>query len=151
MQFPFVPFLVLFCHTISSGDLEDLKLLEEVATTLRAAGGVSEGAERLYRLCMVFSQVANVYVDAKLQEARCLSDTSDYQPAAYLGEHFDSYLNALGLGPSSVPSVPTAVTGVGNPGDGEVLSGLLDIDMAQSLEDWYLGSRQMMGLLESDF
>ncbi|EEP80772.1 predicted protein [Uncinocarpus reesii 1704] len=150
LQCPFVPFLVTFCHTISSGDMDDLRLLEEVATSLQAAGGLSEGAERLYRLCMVFYQVAKVYVDAKLQEAENANETSAYQPATYPGEEFDSYLNALGLGPSLAPYMPRGVTGAGNNNSEGTMPDFFDVDMAQSLEDWYLGNRHMMGLLESD-
>ncbi|EER26066.1 Fungal specific transcription factor, putative [Coccidioides posadasii C735 delta SOWgp] len=151
LQCPFVPFLVIFCHTISSGDLDDLKLLEEVATSLQAAGSLSEGAERLYRLCMVFYQVAKVYVDAKRQEAENTNTTSEYQPIAYPGEQFDSYLNALGLGPSLAPSMLRGHADIGNNDGVEVIPELFDVEMAQSLEDWYLGNRHMMGLLESDF
>ncbi|KMU87278.1 hypothetical protein CIHG_04723 [Coccidioides immitis H538.4] len=151
LQCPFVPFLVIFCHTISSGDLDDLKLLEEVATSLQAAGSLSEGAERLYRLCMVFYQVAKVYVDAKRQEVENTNTTSEYQPIAYPGEQFDSYLNALGLGPSLAPSMLRGHADIGNNDGVEAIPELFDVEMAQSLEDWYLGNRHMMGLLESDF
>ncbi|KAI1928138.1 hypothetical protein LOZ66_005313 [Ophidiomyces ophidiicola] len=150
LQCPFVPFLVIFCHIVASGDLDDLRLLGDVATNLQSAGKVSEGAERLYRLCMVFYQVAKVYVNAKLLEAENGNELQDCQLAVNPGNQFDSYLNALGLGPPLAPFIPKGITDVGGNNEEDPLQGLFDIDMAQSLEDWYSGNRHMMGLLESD-
>ncbi|ODH14273.1 hypothetical protein ACO22_06617 [Paracoccidioides brasiliensis] len=65
---PFTPYLVIFTHTIATADLADLKLLEEVSASLESARHISEAAERLFKLCAVFYQVALLYVDVRMRE-----------------------------------------------------------------------------------
>ncbi|KKZ62349.1 hypothetical protein EMCG_03235 [[Emmonsia] crescens] len=65
---PFTPYLVLFTHTIASADLTDLKLLGEISSLLEGARHISEAAERLWKLCAVFYQVARLYVDVRMRE-----------------------------------------------------------------------------------
>ncbi|KAG5297629.1 fungal specific transcription factor domain-containing protein [Histoplasma ohiense] len=65
---PFTPYLVLFTHTIATADLDDLKLLEEVSSSLETARHISEAVDRLCKLCAVFYQVARLYVDVRMRE-----------------------------------------------------------------------------------
>ncbi|KGQ01398.1 hypothetical protein PAAG_11862 [Paracoccidioides lutzii Pb01] len=65
---PFTPYLVIFTHTIATADLADLKLLEEISASLESARHISEAAERLFKLCAVFYQVALLYVDVRMRE-----------------------------------------------------------------------------------
>ncbi|PGH08262.1 hypothetical protein AJ79_06048 [Helicocarpus griseus UAMH5409] len=65
---PFTPYLVLFTHTIATASLDDLALLEQVSNSLESARDISEGGERLFRLCAVFFQVARLYVEVRMRE-----------------------------------------------------------------------------------
>lgn len=138
--------MVLFCHTITASSLDDLKLLEDVSNSLQAAGRVSEGADRLYRLCVVFYQVAKVYVDAQLKE---LEHTSANLP--YPGTEFDSFFAALGFAPPQAP--PSRGDGTTNTGEERGMGNTQqpgEFEMEQTLDGWFTGSQYIMGLLESD-
>ncbi|KAF3492001.1 fungal specific transcription factor domain-containing protein [Arthroderma uncinatum] len=152
LQCPFAPFMVTFCHTIAASDLEDLNLLGEVATSLQAAAGVSEAADRLYRLCLVFYQVAKLYVDVQPKEPH------DYPVIPKPGEEFDDYLTSLGFGPNTLtPSTSDGnnITNFNDPADPSMASfqiptELMDTDMSHTFGDWFLDNQYMMGLLDSD-
>ena len=71
---PFTPFMLLFCHVISTYDLSDLQLLADFADSLHTQPENADkpnynGAERMYGLCFVFHRVAKLYVEAKAREA----------------------------------------------------------------------------------
>ncbi|KAK2748729.1 hypothetical protein FQN57_000310 [Myotisia sp. PD_48] len=148
LQCPFAPFMVMFCHTIAAQDLADLELLEEIATSLQVASEFSEAADRLYRLCLVFYQVAKLYVDAQPKEAHTLRVLP--QP----GEDFNNYLTSLGFGPNLTvggtdqeAGGPTSTPTYFHPAAFEMPNELME---AQTLENWVLDNQYMMGLLESD-
>lgn len=61
----FTPFVVIFLHAIAATSMEDVKLLEEVVTTLRPARGVSSASERLYNIGANFARVARGLVEAQ--------------------------------------------------------------------------------------
>ncbi|PGH27088.1 hypothetical protein AJ80_01275 [Polytolypa hystricis UAMH7299] len=161
LQCPFTPFIVLFSHTISSPDLDDLKLLEEVSLSLQAAARVSDGVERLSHICSVFYKVAKVYVKATNN-----STSSNHSPIPpYPGTEFDTYLQALGLGMPSVSTTNTAAPagGAGFPSRTPGTSGSSEAPVGDlhplnpfegagspALHDMYLGNPYMMGLLDSD-
>ncbi|KAK2796502.1 hypothetical protein FQN49_009011, partial [Arthroderma sp. PD_2] len=152
LQCPFAPFMVTFCHTIAASDLEDLKLLGEVATSLQAAADVSEAADRLYRLCLVFYQVAKLYVDVQPKEP------DGYPVIPKPGEEFDDYLTSLGFGPNTL----TSATGGGDNNTNlndqtdhsmatlQIPAELMETDMSHTFGDWILDNQYMMGLLDSD-
>lgn len=150
LLFPFAPFMVLFCHTITASSLDDLKLLEDVSASLQAAGTVSEGADRLYRLCVVFYQVAKVYVDAQLKELQCSGANVDI-PFTSPGTEFDSFFTALGFAPPQPPPSSSEVMDHGSAeGSGVAQAQQPEgFEMEQTLDGWFTGSQYIMGLLES--
>ena len=98
---------MVFCNAIDTSDLDDLKCLGDAVATLQSSAGLSEGVDKLYRLCAVFYQVAKLYIESKLNPDRAPpSETPANKPAyetdapPHAGGEFDPYLNALGLGPS---------------------------------------------------
>ena len=151
LLFPFAPFMVLFCHTITASSLDDLKLLEDVSDSLQAAGKISEGADRLYRLCVVFYQVAKVYVDAQLKELECANTSVDIS-YPYPGTEFDSFFTALGFVPPQPPPPSRGMESNSiSAGPGDVHAQQPEgFEMEQTLEGWFTGSQYIMGLLESD-
>lgn len=50
----FTPFIVTFLHAIGAHNSEDVKLLEDVLSTLQNARVASKAAERLFQICSAF-------------------------------------------------------------------------------------------------
>lgn len=54
----FTPFLVVFLQAIATGDSELLNLLQKVIESLKFTARASKAADRLYRVCSAFGEVA---------------------------------------------------------------------------------------------
>ncbi|KAJ9267954.1 transcriptional regulator family: Fungal Specific TF [Paecilomyces variotii] len=54
----FTPFIVTFLHAIGAHNSEDVKLLEDVLSTLQNARAASKAAERLFQICSAFVRLA---------------------------------------------------------------------------------------------
>ncbi|KAJ5689226.1 hypothetical protein N7462_003618, partial [Penicillium macrosclerotiorum] len=165
---PFVPFIVIFCHVITTSDNEDLTRLEDFVASLHPLCRFSQSIDRLHTLCSVLSTVARLYV-----EARAKDKSGEGQGIASVGQEFDVYLSALGLAPGSVmtnsqgyfqPDLPIISTGDSAPSlqtTGFSAPGapsqapaqdmsLAEMSQAAQLGNWYSGNQYMMGLLEED-
>lgn len=121
----------------------DLHLLSDYVATLKSLSHFSDGVAKFYRLCDIFQKVADLYVQAKAQEAMRVtqqntsaapSTQASMQPAI---NDIDGYLSAIGF----APPVPDNFNG--NPTAGNQLD-------ANYLNDWFYGSSSLMGLLEQD-
>lgn len=142
---------MIFCNAIETSNLEDLQCLEGAVATLQSSAGLSEGVDKLYRLCSVFYQVAKLYIESKLKLDRAPpSETTvnqaDFQADTpmHAGGEFDPYLNALGLGPSG---------GFANrPPQGDTTMEEYEAGMgaSTSLGNWFTGNLNVLGLLEAD-
>lgn len=60
--------MVLISNVIQQTDATDLKSLTDFVTSLESCRGYSEGAEKLYKMCLLFLKVAGFYIQAKYQE-----------------------------------------------------------------------------------
>lgn len=168
LQAPFTPFIVLFCNIITHCNEQDLITLSDFVISLDSARATSEGAERLYKVCHLFLLVAKHYLEAKRNEANAqrgsvnqdgfyvtnppnTSNATTQQLDANGMNQFDPYLSALGLLPnnpwSNIPSGPYASTMGPN-----TFQGLDDNTMMQqnTVQEWFSGSRYIMGLMEDD-
>ncbi|KAH9870995.1 hypothetical protein J1614_006569 [Plenodomus biglobosus] len=118
---PFTPFIVIFCHVIQKNELSDLNSLFDFVASLESCRTISEGADKLYRMCHMFSQIAKLYVQAKTQEkaTRAQTGAQNSQPNYYTTtdgtqldlnsmNSFDPYLSALGLMPNWAWPAPGA-------------------------------------------
>lgn len=145
---PFTPFTVVFCHIIANAGSADtdLQLLGDFVATLRSLSHLSEGVAKLYRLCDVFQKVADLYVQAKAQEAARASlqnSSSSAVPSAPPSmqpaiNDIDGYLSAIGFAPPMQDNFSSGASVPGNQLD------------ANYLNDWFYGSSSLMGLLEQD-
>lgn len=178
LQAPFTPFIVIFCYAISTCSHSDLASLSDFVFSLESCRTVSEGADKLYKLCHLFLQVAKLYVEAKTKEAaseHATPSTNRSNPAHsgarngsgnyYVTEdgqqldldgvnQFDPYLSALGLVPNAAwpmatltpiqPGLESFHQPQGMEGGGGVSGN------QNSVQDWFSGSRYIMGLLEED-
>ncbi|KAI2793963.1 hypothetical protein POX_a00552 [Penicillium oxalicum] len=161
---PFVPFIVIFCHVITTSDRRDLARLEAFTASLQPLCRSSQSIDRLHNLCSMFSTVARLYVEAKARKRA----GNDHGMGA-VGQEFDAYLSALGLAPGNVmaqnawggltpdgsssmtfsltdSSLPTPGFG----GSGMDLSSMAGISQATQLGNWFSSNQYMMGLLEED-
>ncbi|KAF2108829.1 fungal-specific transcription factor domain-containing protein [Lophiotrema nucula] len=163
LQAPFTPFIVLFCNIINTGNQSDLATLSSFVASLESCRTISEGADKLYKMCHLFLQVSKLYLEAKTKEtpANFPESSQSQNEASFYGDaeggfdlgggmtQFDPYLSALGLMPNSTwpgepfPSMPPGMenypamdsSGMGN---------------QNSVQDWFSGSRYIMGLMEED-
>lgn len=62
---PFVPFIVLFCHVVETGDTSDLARMQSVVAATRAAGEKSASVAKLHRLFEAFYSVAKRYNEVR--------------------------------------------------------------------------------------
>lgn len=151
LKAPITPFIVVFCHIIAHPfeTSEDLQLLAEFVVTLYELRRFSDGMVKMYKLCDVFSKVANLYVRAKTSEssneaelnAGTITDSASSnwigQPAV---DDIDEYLSAIGFAPPPAPAINELSAD---------MTGDMPFD-ASYLADWYAGNSSLMGLLEQD-
>ncbi|KAH7071970.1 fungal-specific transcription factor domain-containing protein [Paraphoma chrysanthemicola] len=173
LQAPFTPFIVIFCNAIQNTDPTDLPSLQEFVDSLESCRALSEGADRLYKMCRLFLQIAKLYLQAKTQTVAIPSQTfSPTQPNYYTTAdgnnldvnsmtQFDPYLSALGLMPNSAWPMagfnPQGAPGVDTFPQGQDLNGFPGIETAgssmppnnQNVQDWFSGSRYLMNLMEA--
>lgn len=120
-------FIVIFCNAIQNADSSDLLSLSEFVTSLESCRTISEGADKLYKMCRLFLQIVKLYIQAKSQDAPTVA-ASQAQPYVQGNQQsyysaaddtalelnamtqFDPYLSALGL----MPNAGWPVTGFSN-------------------------------------
>ncbi|KAF9693429.1 hypothetical protein EKO04_008842 [Ascochyta lentis] len=174
---PFTPFIVVFCNAIQKPNTVDLNTLSQFVASLESCRTVSEGADRLYKMCHLFLQVAKLYIQAKKNDSKSQAQTMS-QPASSnfytttdgaqidlsTMTQFDPYLSALGLVPNSAwpmtgyaPTIPTAMDSFANvqnvastQGPEAFAGGFMSNGAPQnSIQDWFSGSRYLMNLMEA--
>ncbi|KAL5419790.1 hypothetical protein PMIN03_000390 [Paraphaeosphaeria minitans] len=172
LQAPFTPFIVIFCHSVLHCDPSDLNSLSDFVVSLESCRTISEGADKLYKMCHLFLKVAKLYVEAKRNEALpvAASRTQPDQNGFFPQEtginldtmtQFDPYLSALGLMPNS--GFPMTGFPAMNPSSNvdTFPPGSFDASMAPSgsgmgpgnptnVQDWFSGSRYLLNLMEDD-
>lgn len=166
---------MIFCNTIQNTDVVDLASLQDFVTSLEGCRTISEGADKLYKMCNLFTRVARLYLQAKIQDTTIQpQSTLESQPNYYTTAEgsqfdlnsmteFDPYLSALGLMPNSAwPMASFAAPQAADPLDpytqGDGMGGMPSMDISgmglpgnnqNSVQDWFSGSRYLMNLMES--
>jgi hypothetical protein len=170
---------VIFCNAIQKADSSDLSSLSEFVVSLESCRTFSEGADKLYRMCHLFLQVARLYFMARTQEAAQQSQAlpANRQPSYYTTaagpqldmnamSQFDPYLSALGLMPESEWSMagydpnaqipaPMDTFSQAPAMDGIIHPGSMGMSFGpptgnhNSVQDWFSGSRYLMNLMEA--
>ncbi|KAF2193182.1 hypothetical protein K469DRAFT_730100 [Zopfia rhizophila CBS 207.26] len=165
LQAPFTPFIVVFCNAISQCDPSDLSFLSEFVSSLESCRTVSEGTDKLYKMCHTFFQVAKLYVEAKTKDAQQQAQQEGQYFVTADGEQnldlsamtqFDPFLSALGLVPNSawpMATFPPATSGQDASAGFQGAKGGFDslpMGNVNTVQDWFSGSRYIMGLMEED-
>jgi hypothetical protein len=170
--------MVLFCNAIQQADSTDLKSLTDFVTSLESCRHVSEGAEKLYKMCLLFLKVARFYIQAKTQEsaARHAQFFSRLeQPDANAAEagfsidlntiaQFDPHLNALGLVSNPTWPMLDYSSGLSPQTQGSSTMNVESKDEIRfsdsgmghdtisanqnSVQDWFLGSRYLINFMD---
>jgi len=164
---------VIFSNAIQNYDDTDLPSLQEFVSSLESCRTISEGADKLYKMCNLFLRVAKLYLQAKKQDPSSqLHAYTTSSPNYYTTtdgtqfdlnamSQFDPYLSALGLMPNSTwPTASFAGLSDGlNPylqgQDAAANPGLDMPGMGQSgggqnpVQDWFSGSRYLMNMMEA--
>jgi hypothetical protein len=172
-------FIVIFCNAIQTADSSDLNSLSDFVASLESCRTISEGADKLYRMCHLFSRVAKLYIMAKTQDAAQTSQCPAPNPQARYYttadgtqldmdamSQFDPYLSALGLMPDSVwpmagyNSNTQTAAGIDAFSQGQIMDNTMNsVPMGMGLgqptgnhnplQDWFSGSRYLMNLMEA--
>lgn len=163
---------MIFCNAIQNYDEADLESLQAFVASLESCRTISEGADKLYKMCHLFLRVAGYYLQAKEQDrtaqsqAYTPSNSNYYTPTdgTQLNlddmSSFDPYLSALGLMPSAAWP-PASFAGLSdglNPylqghdmtvNPGPDLPGMGFSGGGQNFtQDWFSGSRYLMNMME---
>lgn len=172
MLIHFSSFIVLFCNAIQNTDPTDLSSLSDFVASLESCRIISEGADKLYKICHLFLQVLRLYIQAKSQYALACSQSvpEANRPNFYTTAdgaqldlnamtQFDPYLSALGLVPN--PAWPMAgyatasttnIRSLNHDHDLETNFSGIPVGQAgvgqNSVQDWFSGSRYLMNLME---
>jgi hypothetical protein len=170
-----VSFIVIFCNAVQNADPTDLPSLQDFVTSLESCRTLSEGADKLYKMCHLFLRVAKLYLQAKLQDNTYQSQSyPPTQPNYYTAAdgsqvdlnsmtQFDPYLSALGLMPNSAWPMANVLNPQGSDDlhaytQGQSTGAFVGPDMTgmgitggaqNSVQDWFSGSRYLMNLLEA--
>jgi hypothetical protein len=138
LQAPFAPFLILFCNVLTTHDMEDLARIEAFANSI-AGNHFSDAAQKLHRMCSVFSQVAKLYVEARTPEVHTYVQQT---PQIAIGV-------AQNTMPTTQPWGPLApyVDAMNFAGDPMMNWG----DMtSMNWTDWLQGNQSVMNILENN-
>ncbi|CAN9152033.1 unnamed protein product [Alternaria alternata] len=179
LQAPLTPFMVLFSNAIQQTDPTDLKSLADFVTTLESCREFSAGAEKLYKMCLLFSKVAGFYIQAKIQErqnAQMPSFSSSEQ--GYINAinadapidldtiaQFGPHLSALGFVSDPMWSTAEHAPGMTTQGQ-DFYVPELEVDNVSgsdglgtrydtegvshnSIQDWFAGSRYLNGFIDT--
>jgi hypothetical protein len=141
---------VTFCHIIANptSASPDLRLLADFVATLQSLSHMSDGIDKLHRLCDIFQKVADLYVKAKVQEASGVNNHPQWDglmaaptagPAQPSISDMDGHLSAMGFAP------PPALDGSGFGSSAENA----EFD-ANYLQDWFSGNSLLTEFLEFD-
>ncbi|KAL4908268.1 hypothetical protein BDW74DRAFT_174955 [Aspergillus multicolor] len=145
---PFVPFIILFGHSIETGDVEDLDSMWAFVASIQSACPHSPAIAKHYRLFQVFCNVATRYCELKARP------TSLQPEQLALRMELDSQLSTFGFQPPPLPPL-SAGNGVSDEGYGSTVAapisqgGDASGDMF-SLGDWFSFSQNMMALLDNN-
>ncbi|KAH6639093.1 fungal-specific transcription factor domain-containing protein [Boeremia exigua] len=179
LQAPITPFMALFCNAIYNTDRTDLNSLTGFVSSLESCRKVSEGAESLYKMCLLFLKIAEIYIEAKEKEVRdtqmhILTHEEPYRTngppmdAVYhiTTAQFDPHLSALGLASNSASSLADYPPGLNSQAPGDYAAGQVPIGSSgsqfpdlgytsmsayqSSIQDWFSGSRYLINLMDVD-
>jgi hypothetical protein len=148
--------------------------LQEFVESLESCRTLTEGADKLYKMCHLFLQVAKLYLQAKTYDQAQSQTYSPSQANYYTANNktqfgpnsitqFDPYLSALGLMPNSAwPMANYATTQASDSFDpysqGQGGLGPTGLDMSgmgvpgsgpNQVQDWFSGSRFLMNMMEA--
>jgi hypothetical protein len=138
--------MVIFCHVITIYSSNDLDLLTAFVDSLKPLpDGSSDGADKLYRLCFVFHQVARLYVEAKAQEARTQAQSQTNLTAEAA---FDPYLTMLGFAPNQAQYLAPDWSATAD--IAADWSRGIDLGSNGNIQDWFSGNSNIMSLLDQD-
>ncbi|KAK0707183.1 hypothetical protein B0T21DRAFT_387652 [Apiosordaria backusii] len=136
LYIPFIPLVVLFCHTIETSNEEDLKTLVRFTEGLQPVAPVSTGVAKLFQISQVLVNIASLCLKARMQGQH------DHD-MSMVGDNVGMYLNRLGLMPQ-YPQHDDAYGAGALPGLGS------DMDQSTQLGNWFSGNTHIFGLMEED-
>ncbi|KAK4231030.1 hypothetical protein QBC38DRAFT_507061 [Podospora fimiseda] len=142
MHVPFIPLIVIFCHIVETSNLEDLQRLTKFVHGLQPVCAVSEAVGKLYRVCQVLLNVANICVETRAKR----QENPQNQDMTMAENNIDMYLSQLGFMPQYNPQQNPPLYG----NAGMHVNADFDANQAAQLGSWFSGNTHILGLLEED-
>ncbi|KAK4198972.1 hypothetical protein QBC40DRAFT_330031 [Triangularia verruculosa] len=136
LYIPFIPLVVLFCHTIETSNDEDLEMLERFTEGLQPVAPVSSGVTKLYQISQMLVNIASLCLKTRRQGQQ------DHN-MSMVGDNVEMYLNQLGFMPQYPQHGHTYGVGAPPPFGS-------DIDQSIQLGNWFSGNTHIFGLMEED-
>ncbi|CVL08695.1 uncharacterized protein FMAN_06864 [Fusarium mangiferae] len=158
---PFVPYVVVFCHIIETGDKNGLELLESVVKTLQPPtdSAFSSGPRKEYHLFKALHDAARKYLEARQSKDAIVfgswenASCSTYVPAPTHQQ--PAMVTPILSLPNSQNSVSTSLEGTAEWMPQQYgTSGDMDADIDQygaQLGNWLLMNNQMTRALEDSY
>ncbi|KAL4821400.1 hypothetical protein BDW67DRAFT_150686 [Aspergillus spinulosporus] len=148
---PFVPFIVLFCHVIETGSLQDLSQMQAFVTSMESVCPHSPAIAKHHHLFQVFCTVARRYCDI-------MSIATSSEEQLRLRMEVDAQLCAFGLQSQLPAGISDPILGKRMPSlgadtncpDGNIGNGTIDAADGFNLGDWFSFSQNIVGLLDRD-
>ncbi|KAM0276725.1 hypothetical protein ACHAQH_006435 [Verticillium albo-atrum] len=132
---PFVPFIVMFCHVIETGDLADLQRMQSFVSSLDM-WELSEASTNIHRQFETLFKVAQRYTEVRTARG---ADVEEWR-------ELDAHVHALGLVPASSLN--------GWPSEGDIMADpalneqMIDPQMqAWQSGEWFQSNQQLLGLM----
>jgi hypothetical protein len=171
--------MALFCNAIHNTDRIDMKPLAGFVSSLESSRTLSEGAENLYRMFLLFLKIAEFYIQAKEQEInedrtqsftyqkqhRANEPVANYHYRSTTAQ-FDPHLSALGLvsdpatsmvehsdslmSQEQVHYLPDHNSENFTSSHGADSSYRTMFEHQGSVQDWFLGSRFLIDFMDLD-
>ncbi|KAM5511797.1 transcriptional regulatory protein C11D3.07c 3 [Fusarium oxysporum f. sp. phaseoli] len=157
---PFVPFIVVFCHIIETGDKNGLDLLESVIKTLQPVtdSAFSSGAKKEFHLFKALYDAARNYLEARLSKVNIgFSSWENASSSAHVPSPTHQQpalpMPIFNL-PNSQTSVSTSLEGTAEWMDQQMEVPGMDTDIDQygaQLGNWLHMNNQMTRALEDSY
>lgn len=142
--------MAILCNAIQNGDPSDLPSLAEFVQSLESCRNVSDGADRLYKMCHLLLHVVKLYIRLKPQDVATQSQPEAQTDQYYVApidttSSFDPYLSALGLIPGQFNESNSTMDDSWH----EMGRSLVPETGQDFVQNWFTGSRNLMNLMES--
>ncbi|TGO67454.1 hypothetical protein BELL_0891g00010 [Botrytis elliptica] len=139
---PIIPFLVIFCHAVTTLSLETMEDLEKFVTSLQPVDQTYIAGYKAHALCQRFYEAGKSYIETQLQRKReaSMADTCQDLGASIFTDIIPEFLHA----PDGTNYVPSNY-GLNIPGRQQIQ---FRQDLMAEEDAWFFGDPTILGLAD---